>query len=408
MNLQKVTFTNKNGEILVGRLELPADQHPHNFALFAHCFTCNKNLLAAKNISRALTSNGFGVLRFDFTGLGESEGDFADTNFSGNVEDLLAATDFLAQNYTAPTLLIGHSLGGAAVIFAGAQATSVKAVATIGAPSNPKHVKHLLKGNLEEIKTQGKATVNLSGRDFTIKKQFLEDLETKSLPDTAKKMRKALLLMHSPQDDTVEIKNAEEIYMAAHHPKSFVSLDGADHLLSSKRDSQYVGQVIAGWALRYLEIKDESNRPRTKHDVVASLSVEDGFTTPMKVGNHYLTADEPLDVGGNDFGPSPYELVSAGLSACTAMTIQMYVKRKGWPLEHVEVHTSYSKDHLQDCENCESDNAKIDTFHREVKLQGDLDEKQKTRIMQIADKCPVHRTLHSETQVITVLVNNRQ
>ena len=408
MNLQKVTFTNKNGQTLVGRLELPADRHPHNFALFAHCFTCNKNLLAVKNISKALTSNGFGVLRFDFTGLGESEGDFADTNFSGNVDDLVAATDFLAQQHKAPTLLIGHSLGGAAVIFAAAEVASVKAVATIGAPSNPKHVRHLLKSDLEEIKAKGKAVVNLSGRDFTIKKQFLEDLETKSLPETAKKMRKALLILHSPQDDTVEIKNAEEIYVAAHHPKSFVSLDGADHLLSNNKDSQYVGQVISGWAQRYVEIKEGTERPKTKHDVVASLSGEDGFTTQMKVGNHYLTADEPLDVGGNDFGPSPYELVSAGLSACTAMTIQMYVKRKGWPLEHVEVHTSYSKDHLQDCENCESDDAKIDTFHREVRLQGDLDEKQKARIMQIADKCPVHRTLHSETQVITVLVDGSQ
>ncbi len=406
MSLQKVTFKNHQGQTLVGRLELPADSHPHNFAIFAHCFTCNKNLLAVKNISKGLTSNGFGVLRFDFTGLGESEGDFADTNFSGNVEDLVAAAQFLEENYIAPTLIVGHSLGGAASIFAAGEIASIKAVATIGAPSNPVHVKHLLKSGIDEIQSEGKAVINLSGRDFTIKKQFLDDLETKSLPETAKSLRKPLLIMHSPQDDTVGIKNAEEIYVSAHHPKSFVSLDGADHLLSKKEDSIYVGEVISGWAKRYLS-EGKENKPvlKTKHQVVASLDGADGFTTQMKVGNHYMVADEPESYGGNDFGPSPYELVSAGLSACTAMTIQMYSKRKGWIVNNVEVHTSYSKSHAEDCENCESNSAKIDTFHREIRLTGDLDDKQKARIMQIADKCPVHKTLHSETQVISSLVD---
>lgn len=405
MNLQKIEFQNKEGQKLIGRLELPVDRHPHNFAIFAHCFTCNKNLAAVKNIGRALTSNGFGVLRFDFTGLGESEGDFADTNFSGNVQDLVAAADYLAENQTAPTLLIGHSLGGAAVLFAAADIPSIKAVATIGAPSNPVHVKHLFKSNLEEIEASGMAKVNLSGRDFTIKKQFLDDLESKSLPEVAKQLRKALLVMHSPQDNTVGIKNAEEIYLAARHPKSFVSLDGADHLLMNKRDSIYAGDVIAGWAKRYVELPDEEQL-KTKQQVVASLDKEDGFTTAMKVGNHYMVADEPTSYGGNDFGPSPYELVSAGLSACTAMTVQMYAKRKDWPLENIEVHTSYGKDHAIDCEDCEADTAKIDTFHREIKLTGDLDEKQIARILQIADKCPVHKTLHSETQVITKLIDS--
>ncbi|GMN09261.1 bifunctional alpha/beta hydrolase/OsmC family protein [Croceitalea sp. MTPC9] len=404
MSLQKVTFQNKNGQSLVGRLELPIDRHPHNYALFAHCFTCNKNLLAVKNISKSLTNNGFAVLRFDFTGLGESDGDFADTNFSGNVEDLVAASDFLKEDYVAPTLLIGHSLGGAAVVFAASEIPSVQAVATIGAPSNPVHVKHLFKSGLEEIKKEGEAVVNLGGRDFKIKKQFVDDLETKSLPETAKDLRKPLLVMHSPQDDTVGIKNAEEIYVSAHHPKSFVSLDGADHLLSRKEDSTYVGDVIAGWAKRYLNCDALKTNLKTKHQVAASLDIEDGFTTRIKVGNHYLTADEPEEFGGNDFGPSPYELVSAGLSACTVMTIQMYAKRKGWLIENVEVHTSYSKSHAQDCENCEDDTAKIDTFEREIKLSGDLDEKQKARIMQIADKCPVHKTLHSQTQIITRLI----
>ncbi len=404
MNLQKIEFQNNDGQTLVGRLELPIDRHPHNFAIFAHCFTCNKNLAAVKNISRSLTANGFGVLRFDFTGLGESEGDFGDTNFSGNVEDLVAAAEYLGENHQAPTLLIGHSLGGAAVLFAAAEISSVKAVATIGAPSNPVHVKHLFKSDLEEIESSGRAKVNLSGRDFTIKKQFLDDLESKSLPETAMRLRKALLIMHSPQDNTVEIKNAEEIYLAARHPKSFVSLDGADHLLMNKKDSIYAGDVISGWAKRYVDLPNQE-KIRTNHQVVASLDKEDGFTTAMKVGTHFMTADEPVSFGGNDFGPSPYELVSAGLSACTAMTVQMYAKRKNWPLENIEVHTSYGKDHAVDCEDCEADSAKIDTFKREIKFIGDLDEKQKERMLQIADKCPVHRTLHSETQVITKLVD---
>ncbi len=404
MNLQKVTFQNKEGQTLSGRLELPADQHPHNFAIFAHCFTCTKNLSAVKNVSRSLTSRGFGVLRFDFTGLGESDGDFEDTNFSGNVEDLIAASQFLESNYMPPALLIGHSLGGAAVIFAASELASVKAVATVGAPSNPEHVKHLFGNSIEEIKVTGYASVSLSGRPFTIKKQFLEDLETKSLSDVVRNFDKALLVMHSPLDTTVGILNAEEIYKAARHPKSFVSIDGADHLLMQKHDSIYVGEVIAGWARRYVEIPEQENLS-TKHQVIASLDKEDGFTTSMKVGNHFMIADEPTSYGGNDFGPSPYELVSAGLSACTAMTIQMYAKRKDWDLKNVEVHTSYSKSHAEDTQDCENDSAKIDTFNREIKLEGILDEKQIKRILQIADKCPVHKTLHSDIQVITKLID---
>ena len=404
MNFQKVVFSNSEGQQLVGRLELPADQHPHNMVIFAHCFTCTKNLAAVRNISKGLTQSGFGVLRFDFTGLGESEGDFADTNFSGNVEDLVAAAEFLQMNYMAPTLLVGHSLGGAAVIFAAARIQSVKAVATIGAPSNPVHVKHLLKSSIEEINAEGKAVVNLSGRDFTIKKQFLEDLEANALPETVRQLKKSLLIMHSPQDTTVDIKNAEEIYVSARHPKSFVSLDGADHLLSDKTDSVYVGKTISSWADRYLHVPEKTSL-RTSHQVVANLSGEEAFTTQLKVGNHYLVGDEPTDFGGNDFGPSPYEFVSAGLSACTAMTLQMYARRKKWDLQNVEVHTSYGKVHAEDCEACEeSPNAKIDTFEREIMLSGDLDQKQRSRLLEIADRCPVHRTLESTAHIHTKLL----
>lgn len=403
MKIQKVTFLNIEGEQLSGRLELPVNQQPHNFAVFAHCFTCNKNLSAVKNISRALTSNGFGVLRFDFTGLGESDGDFSDTNFSGNVDDLVSAAKYLEAYYKSPSLIVGHSLGGAAAIFAASQIYSIKAIATIGAPSNPKHVQHLLHSSLEEIQANGKAVVNLGDRDFTIKKQFIDDLEANALPQIAKNLRKPILVMHSPQDTTVSIKNAEEIYMAAHHPKSFISLDGADHLLSNKADSIYAGNVIAGWAKRYIDLP-KTEMLKTNHQVVASLDNDDGFTTQIKAGNHYMVADEPTNYGGNDFGPSPYELISAGLSACTAMTIQMYTKRKGWNIENIEVHTSYGKVHANDCEHCDENTTKIDTFNREIKLEGDLDEKQLTRILQIANKCPVHKTLLRETQIITTLI----
>ncbi len=403
MNLQKVLFTNREGQKLVGRIELPIDRHPHNMVIFAHCFTCTKNLSAVRNISKGLTMNGFGVLRFDFTGLGESEGDFADTNFSGNVEDLVAAADFLKEHYQAPTLLIGHSLGGAAVIFAAARIDSVKAVATVGAPANPVHVKHLLRSSIEEINSQGKAVVSLSGRDFTIKKQFLDDLESNVLPEIVKNLRKSLLIMHSPQDNTVEIRNAEEIYLNARHPKSFISLDGADHLLTDKLDSVYVGKTISTWAERYLDVPEEAML-RTAHQVVASLDAEDSFTTQMKIGSHYMIADEPQSFGGNDFGPSPYEFVSAGLSACTAMTLQMYAKRKQWDLQNVEVHTSYGKVHAEDCAICETSNAKIDTFEREIKITGELDEVQQKRLLEIADRCPVHRTLESEVHINTTQI----
>jgi putative redox protein len=405
MKSSKINFTNANGEILSGRLDLPAEQDPHNFAIFAHCFTCTKDFSAVRNVSKALATQGFGVLRFDFTGLGDSDGNFADTNFSSNVADLISAADFLAKEYKAPSLLVGHSLGGAAAIFAGGQIETIKAIATIGAPSNPVHVQKQLGSKLDVIKEQGEAVVTLAGRNFTFKKQFIDDLEESSCVAAAAKLHKALLIMHSPQDATVSIKNAEEIYLAAHHPKSFVTLDGSEHLLIDKENASYVGRIVAGWAARYIDTPAKETIATT-HQVAASLDDEDGFTTNMKLGSHYLTADEPIRVGGNDYGPTPYELVAAGLSACTAMTIQMYAKRKGWKVDNVEVHTSYDKTHKADCESCEDDaSAKIDTFTRAIKFTADLDDKQIARLLQIADKCPVHKTLHSETQVITSLVH---
>lgn len=401
MKTVKVDFSNRQGQRLTGRLVLPPDQHPHNYALFAHCFTCSKNFSAVRNISRALAKAGFGILRFDFTGLGESEGDFSETNFSGNVEDLEDAAAFMAKQYQAPSLLVGHSLGGAAVIFASANISSVKAVATIGAPSDPQHVTQLIKSSITEIEEKGKARVTIGGSSFTIQKQFLQDLQSHSLPGVVKKLERALLILHSPQDKIVAIKNAEEIYLAARHPKSFVSLDGADHLLSKKADSIYTGRVISQWASRYVRWPEEP-KLKSDHQVVASLDREDSFTTDIKAGNHELTADEPEEYGGHDFGPSPYELLSASLSACTVMTLHMYARRKKWALENVTVHVSYGKEHARDCGDCPDDqNARIDTFHRVISLGGDLDSTQRRRLLEIADRCPVHRTLHSPTQVIT-------
>ncbi|WGK64303.1 bifunctional alpha/beta hydrolase/OsmC family protein [Croceiramulus getboli] len=404
MNTTPLTFKNAQGQQLSGKLELPLDGRAHNFALFAHCFTCTKNLAAVRNISRSLTDRGFAVLRFDFTGLGDSEGAFEDTTFSHNVADLVAASRYLEQEYKAPTLLIGHSLGGAAVIFAAEQLEAVEAIATIGAPASAAHVQHLFEEDIPTIQQQGEAVVQLGGRDFKIKKEFVDDLTNKSAAGVLGSLRKSLLILHAPQDRIVAIKNAEALYLGAHHPKSFVTLDGADHLLSKKEDSAYVGQIIASWASRYLDTswKDELvSSPN--HDVVAQLDGDQGFTTAMKLGKHFMLADEPKSVGGNERGPTPYELVSAGLSACTAMTIQMYARRKNWTIEQVEVHTRYDKDHAQDCERCENDSAKIDTFYREIKIKSDLDEKQIQRVLEIADKCPVHRTLESTTQVITTL-----
>ncbi|AGC78444.1 putative redox protein [Nonlabens dokdonensis] len=403
MNFEKVSFKNANGYDLSGRMELPADRQPHNYAIFAHCFTCSKNFSATKNITRALTTSGYSVLRFDFTGLGDSDGDFADTNFSGNVEDLLAAIDYLKDNYKAPSLLIGHSLGGAAVIFASAKASSIKAVATIGAPSDTKHVRHLFGDQLEAIIENGEATVQLSGRPFKIKEQFLRNINEQEVTKKLQELRKPILIAHSPQDTTVGIQHAEKLYHAAIHPKSFVSLDGADHLLLDKVDSKYIGEVIASWAKRYVSQETE-NDLKTRDQVAASLGNEEAFTTQIVAGKHYLTADEPESVGGNDFGPTPYDLLSSGLAACTVMTIQMYAKRKKWIIENVECHITYDKQHALDCQNCEEDTAKIDTFTRSIKITSTLDDKQLQRILQIADKCPVHKTLHSETQIITKLI----
>ena len=401
MRSQKVEFTNKNGYKLSARLEFPIDSHPVAFAIFAHVFTGSKNLSATRHISRALTLNGIAVLRFDFTGLGQSEGEFADTTFTSNVEDLLAAARFLEEHHEAPRILIGHSLGGAAVIFAAKHLESVRAVATIGAPSEPEHVTHLLSESLEEIEKHGQAKVSIDGRTFTIKKDFLDDLRQKNMFGILKGLRKALMVLHSPQDSVVEIDNAAKIYHAAHHPKSFVTLDGANHMLTNKDDAFYAGNVISSWVKRYIDIPQE-DKLQTDKQVVARLG-NVGYTTDILAGKHGLIADESEALGGFDFGPSPYELLNAALGACTAMTLEMYARRKKWDLKEVKVHLSYSKSYKQDCENCDQPNSKLDHFEKVLELEGNLTEEQKARLVEIANRCPVHRTLESTPKFTTTL-----
>ena len=399
MRSKTITFKNKNDESLKGKIELPVDQYAHSFALFAHCFTCSKNLKAVKNISKALTAEGFGVLRFDFTGLGQSDGEFEDTNFSHNVSDLVDAAEYLRKNYQTPRLLIGHSLGGAAVIQAASMLDDVKAIATVGSPYEPKHVQGLLKDDLESIKENGVANVDLGGRQFTIKKQFLDDLEQQTNAEIIKNLKKPFLILHSPQDNTVSIDNAEKLYRDAFHPKSFISLDGSDHLLmQNEADATYVGKTVAAWAVRYLSIEEREKIPKAHEKVIGVLDADDTFTTDLKLGNHYLKADEPEDVGGNDFGPNPYEYVSGGLAACTAMTIKMYANRKEWDVQQIKVYIDHKKESRK---GEDGKTLKVDIFQRDVKLEGQLDEKQRKRLLEIADKCPVHRTLHGKVEVKT-------
>jgi putative redox protein len=396
-------FTNQQGERLAAALEMPSET-PLAFAVFAHCFTCSKDVAAASRISRALAARGIATLRFDFTGLGNSEGDFANSNFSSNVEDLVAAAQALASAHRAPAVLIGHSLGGAAVLAAAERIDSVTAVVTIGAPAQPAHVAHLFDDARETIEREGSAGVTLGGRRFTVKKQFLEDLDAQSQLERIGRLRRSLLVMHSPVDDVVGIDNAATIFQAARHPKSFVSLDSADHLLSRREDSEYVADTIATWARRYAV---DAARPAALEAVpdqeVLVRETGSGFTQEILTDRHRLLADEPREVGGTDLGMSPYELLMAALGACTTMTLRMYATRRKLPLARVAVRLRHDRIHAGDCADCENDDARIDRIQRHLTLDGPLDASQRERLLDIADRCPVHRTLHAGVRVETVL-----
>lgn len=403
MKRTRVQFHNPQGESLSGLIDWPVGQAPIAFALFAHCFTCTKNIRAATHISEALAQSGIAVMRFDFTGLGQSEGEFADSNFSGNVQDLIIAAEYLRLEHQAPKILIGHSLGGTAVLHAAPSIPESVAVATIGSPADAAHVAHLVQSKRSEIDARGKAEVLLAGRPFTIKKQFLDDLEKQPTPDTLRDLNRALAVFHSPVDTVVDVSNAAQIFLSARHPKSFISLDRADHLLSKESDARYVGKVLAAWSQRFFDVDGRNNRlPKREGKVVARTGV--GFRTEINADGHPLTADEPKSVGGDDAGPSPYGLLSAALAACSTMTLRMYADRKGWPLESVTITVSHGKIHADDCGDCETTAGRIDRFDKTVELEGPLDEAQRERLLEIADRCPVHKTLHSEVLIETKAV----
>ncbi len=401
---QKITFKGHSGDMLAARFDQPTGPHLAT-AIFAHCFTCSKDIPAARRISGRLAAMGIGVLRFDFTGLGHSGGEFSNTGFSSNVADLLAAAEYLQGEGMPPSLLIGHSLGGAAVLKAAGQIDGIKAVATLGAPFDPAHVIHNFGASLDAIKRDGAADVALAGRHFTIRREFLEDVDKSKLEPALKKLKAALLVMHSPLDQIVGVDNASAIFLAAKHPKSFVTLDDADHLITDPDAAEYAAGVISAWAGKYLGIRQPAPPPGAPEGIVRVAEADPtGFLQDINAGpKHHTLADEPTSYGGTDRGMSPYQLLSAGLGACTSMTIRMYARRKKWPLEHVEVDVTHDKVHAQDCETCESSSNRIDQFTRLIRLSGDLDADQRARLLAIADKCPVHRTLEAQSAIVTRL-----
>lgn len=398
---EKVTFPGHTGEMLAARLDMPAGP-PRAFALFAHCFTCSKDIFAAARIANALAENGFAVLRFDFTGLGASDGEFANTNFSSNVQDLLEAANYLRENHAAPSVLVGHSLGGAAVLAAAGDIPEVRAVSTIGAPADAEHVIHNFGAAIDEIDETGSATVKLAGRDFTIHKQFLDDVRGSSLTDRLAKLKRALLVFHAPLDQTVGIENAAAIFSAAKHPKSFISLDDADHLLSRRADAIYVANVLSAWCTRFLDGNaDEENPAAPDHGVLVRETQQGKFQNQVMSGSHQMLADEPKSVGGLDSGPSPYDYLSIALGTCTSMTLRMYADRKGWDLGRVSVQVDHDKVHADDCADCGEREGRVDRFERTITVEGNVPEEWADKLEEIAGKCPVHRTLEKSSVVAT-------
>ncbi|EHR51295.1 putative redox protein, regulator of disulfide bond formation [Saccharomonospora marina XMU15] len=398
---ERLEFTGATGAPLAARLELPGSR-PRAYALFAHCFTCGKDAVAATRISRSLTEFGIAVLRFDFTGLGGSGGDFANTDFSSNIEDVVRAADHLRATRAAPTLLIGHSLGGAAVLAAAGQVPEVKAVATIAAPADPAHVVELLGPVSEEIQRRGEAEVSLAGRSFRIRRGFLDDIACQPQAERIAGLGAALLVLHSPADDIVGVDNARRIFEAARHPKSFVAVDGADHLLTRSDDADYVASLLAAWASRYVFERGTATGQPPAEGLVTVAETGDGpFAQRIVAGRHVLAADEPRPIGA-DTGPSPYDLLLAALGSCTSMTLRMYATRKRWPLERVSVALRHWRSHAKDCVHCETRTGMVEHIERVIRIEGELDAAQRQRLLEIADKCPVHRTLRSQVAVDTV------
>ena len=402
MPTERFTFTGHDGSELAARLDLPDGPHLAT-ALFAHCFTCGKDIPAARRISARLNQLGIAMLRFDFTGLGHSEGEFANTSFTTNVQDLVAACAALSDRGMAPSILIGHSLGGAAVLKAADSLPHIKAVVTLGAPFDPAHVVHNFEDALSRIAADGVAEVTLGGRAVRIGKEFVDDVRTGSLTEAVSRLDAALLVMHAPRDEVVSIDNAADIFKTARHPKSFVTLDEGDHLITNPGDAEYVAEVIAAWVRRYVDLSAPPPPDDVPEGVLRVAEADaSGFLQDIQAGNGYhLLSDEPTAYGGTGQGLSPYGLISAGLGACTSMTIRMYARRRKWPLAHVTVDISHDKVHAQDADR--EQGGRIDRFRRVITLSGDLDEEQRAKLLEIADKCPVHRTLERTSEVETVL-----
>ena len=399
--MQRITFKGAQGFDLAARLDTPHGPI-RAYALFAHCFTCGKDLQPANRIVKALNNRDIAVLRFDFTGLGKSGGEFANTNFSSNVADLVAAARHMREHFEAPSLMIGHSLGGTATLLAALEVPEVKAVAIIGSPSNATNVMKQFGCAVDTIEGEGEAEVSLAGRPFTIRKQFLDDIKDQNVLDAVAKLKKPLLICHSPFDDTVSVDHAGDIFMAAKHPKSFLSLDKADHLLFTPETAEYVAASIAAWASPYIPNLSEEDMIKVPYGRVAVHPTGHGkFQQHIHAGPHTILADEPKAYGGDESGATPYNLLLAGLGACTSMTIKMYAERKGIDLQDVEIYLEHKKIHAEDCDTCETKTGKLDKIERQIVLKGNLSSEERARLIEIADRCPVHRTLHSEVVITT-------
>lgn len=406
--MPRVTFENEKGLQLSGVLHKPSFGKPIAYALFAHCFTCTKNIKAAVHIADALSQKGIAVLRFDFTGLGQSEGEFSDSNFSSNMADLMAASNFLTEKHQAPEILIGHSLGGTAILAAAKNIDSAKAVATIGSPADAAHILHLFSENREQLEQDGESDVNIGGRSFKVRKSFIDDVNAQDVKARIGGLRKALLVMHSPHDAIVNIDQASEIFMNAKHPKSFVTLDNADHLLSHKEDSRYAANVLAAWASRYIDHRETRERifPEYERGVThVRAAKKEGFLCTVNSNGHLMLGDEPLNYGGSNLGAAPFDFMATALGTCTAMTLNMYARHKQLPVDYVEVATRHQKISAEDCEFCKTKKGKVDQFERVIKITGDITPEQKARMVQIADRCPVHKSFHSEIVVTTRLAD---
>ena len=399
MTTERITIPTTRGHELSGALELPAGGI-RGAALFAHCFTCTKQSKAAIHVTRALAAEGIATLRFDFTGLGGSGGEFGRAGFATDVEDLVATAHYLSDRFDGPLLLVGHSLGGAAVLSAvdDIGKDRVAAVATIGAPADVPHVLERIDGDLEAIRETGEGEVSIGGRRFRLGRQFLERVEKADLLTEVRKLRCPLMLLHAPTDALVGVENAGELFQAAHHPKSFVSLDGADHLLTGEPDAQFAARMIAAWASRYLP-EAAADRPES------GVTVRTGhgkFGTQIVTPTHRFVADEPESYGGGDAGPTPYDYLLAALGSCTAMTMKMYADRKGWPFAGTTIRLTHERDHHLDCDHCEEPGAKIQAIHRAIELDGDaLSDEQRAKLIEIADRCPVHRTIEGALHIHT-------